>query len=125
MMFEYSDLEMTRPYLLQILHANDLKKVERTSLSRLFKAVRRNPKFSIFGDYLILSYSLDVLIEQGAKITEDQIKTALSYSEEYKGNGKKDKMTWYRLLEEQINGVNAPPKRVVKGALKSKKGKKA
>lgn len=110
MTFNYYDLANCQASIQQIINANNSSGVKRTSFSRIFKAVRRNPKFVLFGDYPILSFVLDEMVKLGSKITQDQIKLALSYSDEYRENLKRDKMIWYRLLEEQINHVNAPLK---------------
>ena len=105
MNFQYYDLGLAGGYIDSTLRSNNRAGVDRTSLSRLFKQLRKHPNFEAFGDYPILSYIICHFREKNLSTTKDQILGALKYSEEYKELRKRDKMAWFKLLEYQAENT--------------------
>lgn len=58
------------------------------SISTAFRNLKKNPKYSIFGDYPIISLIVETMREQNIEISRQKVRYALKQSEELKGKSK-------------------------------------
>lgn len=72
----------------------DFKQNKNRRISSLFRDLRKNPHFSLLGDYGILWAIAKAMDSVGVKRKRDQFITALQYSSEYKGSTRKEKRIW-------------------------------
>ena len=90
---EYQDLASEEKTIENHLKAG-AKRGYVSSMSALFRKLRRTRRISFVGDWPILSFIIHTAKKQNISFTLSQIKGALRYSKEYKDLGKAEKMRW-------------------------------
>jgi len=118
---ELYDLSLSSRYLDTIYSKSHRDKESGPSLSRLFKHIRKNKIFAVFGDYPILSFIICDRHDRKVSTTRRQIIGAFKYSPEYKEIRRRDKMLWYKMLLEQSLSGEGNENLRVEAKSKSKK----
>lgn len=83
---EFQDLNWAIPIIQKKYSKNP-----NSSISAIFRYLRRKPHLSLFGDYPLLSIVLKTILEIGIKPKRNQVLYALNQSEELYQLSKKDK----------------------------------
>lgn len=81
---EYQDLSLAKQKIEKVFEANRRKGSGAPSLSRIFKYLRKHPRFSLFGDYPLTSFAITTMQGLGVKIERTNIYRAFRYSDDYK-----------------------------------------
>lgn len=93
MKIEFQSLSWAEPRIKKIFENNHKRGEAMPSLSRIFKHLRKHPRFTLFGDYPLLSFAIKTMVNLGARIDRNKILRALRYSKDYKTlETKKQKM---------------------------------
>lgn len=81
---EFQDLSRAKSIIEAIIKQNQKRGVNSTSLSRLFKQLRKDKYLSHFGDHLLLGQAIKIMRNHGIKVGRGDIWRALKFSKDYK-----------------------------------------
>ena len=111
----YQGLEDAGPLIDTIVraHRKDLRYSPdggRTGPSVVYRTIRRNNKFSLIGDYAIMSYVVCRLTERGEAVDRRMITRMSSLSEEYRGLTRREKFWWLDNLSANVEDTGGEMK---------------